>query len=79
MTRPGGENGWTKPAIIVALLSFVANLGWAWVGIQRDDSKEMMNQLNANSLAIAVLTSRVAYLEAERDRENRNDRVERRH
>ncbi len=78
MTRQGGESGWTKPAIIVVIIGFVGNLGWAWVGIQRDDSKEVMRLLNEDRLAIAVLTSRVSALETERDQRAQDDRAERR-
>lgn len=53
MTRAGGASAWNKPTIVIAILSFVANCGWAFVGITRQDNQNVESRLRAVEIGLA--------------------------
>ena len=68
MTRSGGAwiREWTKPPILLALLSLIVAAAWATVGL--DNMKDMRDQITASRIEIADLKARVAGLERREQR-----------
>jgi len=61
--RGSAPSGWTSPTAILATLALISSAGWAYVGMTRDDSKELQRQVNEHTRDIAVLQSQMRRLE----------------
>ena len=59
MTRSGGRGEWSKPAIILAILSIVSNLGWAIYGMSQKSSAEVEQRIRALEITVATLGVRM--------------------
>jgi hypothetical protein len=70
---PRGENGWSRPQIIIAIISLFMAAGGSYLAIERDDSREVQKQLNESARDMALLAYRVGALE-QRERDRLEDR-----
>lgn len=61
MSEPSGA-GWTSPQVITTGIGILAVALGSWLGMQRDDSKEVQAQLNDHARRIAILETRQEYL-----------------
>lgn len=72
MTHQRAE--WSKPTIILAVLTLLANLGWALFGMSQKATGDMENRLRTVETTVATLSANLTSLTATMiERGNRRD------
>lgn len=54
-TAGGGSGGSIKLSLLVAILAVASNFGWAYVGMTREDSKEVLGRLSALETKVTAI------------------------
>lgn len=65
-------NGQRTNTILLAVLALLASSGWAYAGLNGDDTKEVRDSINDHDGDLKVLRVQVDYLLAERERDRRD-------
>lgn len=68
-SEPAGNGQRTSHNILLAVMALIASSGWAYAGLDRDDTKEVRSTINRHDGELRLLRYQVDYLLREKERE----------